>query len=112
MISTEKKPNQSLRNPGFSAIFSFVTDDAGEDETWRRRLVSVSATRARAPSGKTNVPPLLPDFARIKPGKRRVEFCRAANWLHCLQAARFSFLLHISVVFYWAWQKRKPKSEL
>ena len=72
MIGTNKKRKPNLRNPVFSVIFSFVPDHSGEDETWRRKLVSVSATRARGPNGKTNIPPILPDFARVKPVKRRV----------------------------------------
>ena len=70
------KNAKNAKNPVFSEIFAMTPRASAEDETWRRRLVSVSATPARGPTGKTNAPPILPDFARVTPGKRRVIFYR------------------------------------
>ena len=114
------KNAKNAKNPVFSEIFAMTPRASAEDETWRRRLVSVSATPARGPTGKTNAPPILPDFARVTPSKRRVNFCRRLIFfIVCrrlffsffLQAARFTFLRQIWV-FFLAWQKRKRKSEL
>ena len=86
-------------------LLAFAPHALAEDETWRRGLVSVSATPSRVSTGKTNAPAILPDFLRVTPGKRRVIFCRqliilwaadylVGSWLFSffLQAGRFTFL--------------------
>ena len=60
------------RNPLFSEILAFAPHASAEDNTWRRKLVSVSSTPARRPTVKTNSPPILPDFASVTLGKRPV----------------------------------------
>ena len=71
-----KNAKQMLRNPVFSDLLAFAPHVSAEDETWRKRLVSVSATPVRGPTGNGNAPPTLLDFARGTPRKRRVIFCR------------------------------------
>ena len=72
---SKNAPKKLRQNPVFSEIFSFalLVHAFAEDEIWRRRLVSVSATPARDPTGKPNAPPILPDFARVPNTKTKIS---------------------------------------